>query len=188
MFNMRTHGFVSLGLLAGLLVGCGGEEGPVDFGSEAAQDVRERACSQDWSTAARKGAGAETYNASTLWSTSPYQVLVPSAGVGFVQLNVDTPHYDWLLYTTADVQLESLGGPALESNGPVAMCPELGLTEYGAHHHALISWPLRMDGEPLSRGRFYAGIAATDHSDPDEADHVAHDESDESDGPDHDDH
>jgi hypothetical protein len=188
MFDMRKNGFASLGLLAGLLIGCGGEEGPVDFDSEAARVVREQACSQDWSTAARKGAGAETYNASTLWSVSPYQVLVPSTGVGFVRLNVDTPHYDWLLYTTADVQLDNLDGPALESNGPVAACPELGLVEYGAHQHALMSWSLQMGGEPLSRARFYAGVAGTDHSDPDEADHAGHDVSDDSDAPAHGDH
>jgi len=183
---MRTYRFTIACLGAAFIVGCGGsDEGPVDFGSEGAELVRQRVCSQDWETAARKGTGAETYNASTVWSVSPYQLLVPSTGEGFVSLNVDAPHYDWLLYTTSDVRLTALDGPDLAFNGSVRECPELDLVEYGVHHQELVSWLVRVDGAALARAKFYAGLAATPHSDPDEAGHAGHDLSGDGEAPDH---
>jgi hypothetical protein len=171
---------VSLGLSTGLLVlpGCqaqGFEEGPVDFDSDGAKAVRERACGQDWVLAARKGAAAETHNASMIWSVSPYQVLVPRTGTGYVNINVDAPHYDWLVYTTSDVDIEALAGPELEYGGPVEECPELDLLQYGAHHIDLNAWEMRLDAEEGSRARIYVGLAATDHSDPNAAGHAGHD-------------
>lgn len=182
---MRKIGFTFVCLAAGFVVGCADTEGPVNFESEGAEVVRQRVCAQDWDAAARKGAAAETFNASTLWSVSPYQVLVPSTGAGFTKLNVDAPHYDWLLYTTSDVRLANIDGPQLAYNGPVRECPELDLVEYGAHHPELTAWMLRIDGDRLSRARFYAGLAATDHSDPDQAGHAGHDLSGDENAPDH---
>lgn len=178
MSSLNTYGFISLGLVAGLAA-CDAQhqfrEGPVDFDSPGAKTVRQRACAQDWTNSARKGAGAETHNASLVWSVSPYQLLIPSTGTGFTKLNVDAPHYDWLVYLPADYRVEALDGPALEYSGPVEECPDQNLVEYGAHHTGLNSWMLRIDGERLSRARFYAGLAATDHSDPEDAGHAGHD-------------
>ena len=185
---MNKYAFAKFCLVAVFVVGCGKsgiDEDHVDFSSEGAQTVRERVCSQDWETATRKGSGAEAHNASLLWSVSPYQVLVPKTGEGYVQVNVDAPHYDWLLYTTSDVTLSALDGPELKLNGPVKECPEMGLIEYGAHHQEVSQWAVRMGGEKFSRARFYAGLAATDHSDPDEAGHAGHDLSGDENAPDH---
>lgn len=160
----------------------------VDFASTGAAAARAAACSQDYDTAARKGAGAEDYNATTLWSVSPYLVLVPSTGEGHVVLNVDAKHYDWLLYTTSDVELESAGGPDIVFNGPVQECPEFGLMEYGVHHTDHATWPLLLRADGLSRVHFYAGLAATPHSDPTEAGHAGHNLDGDSGVPDHGDH
>ena len=80
---------------------------------------------------------------------SPYQVLIPSSGTGHVKVNVDAPHYDWLVYTTEDVALEQLDGPELEYNGLVEECPELGLVEYGAHHPERMPWSFAPRGACL---------------------------------------
>jgi hypothetical protein len=188
MTNTRKYRFTSLCLLVGLTLACESQEfreGPVDFDSEGAQTVRHRVCAQDWESAARKGSAAETYNATTIWSVSPYQIMLPGTGAGFFKVNVDAPHYDWLLYTTSDVELSSLEAAALEYNGPVKECPEQGLIEYGVHHTGLMDWPLRVDGNEFSRVRFYAGLAATDHSDPDAAGHAGHDLSGDENAPNH---
>ena len=51
MSNLNKYGFMSLGLVAGL-VACesqqGFREGPVNFDSEGAKTVRQRACAQAW--------------------------------------------------------------------------------------------------------------------------------------------
>ncbi len=191
MFAIHHHRNLAITAFAvGLFVGCGESaegplEGPVDFTSHGAHLVRQAACAQDYENGARKGAGAEDYNASTLWSVSPYLVLVPSEGEGYVNVNVDAPHYDWLVYTTSDVDIESMDGPDLEYGGPVTECPELDLVEYGAHHEELTNWQLRMRAEPMSRAHFYAGLAATEHSDPEKAGHAGHDLTGDSDAPDH---
>lgn len=185
----RQQHAVFVALLLAATAGCGEEEGfvegPVDFQSAGAQSVRHKVCGQDWDNAARKGAGAEDYNASTLWSVSPYQVLVPSTGEGHVLLNVDAPHFDWLIYTAAETDLEVLDGPEVVFNGPVEECPELGLVEYGVHHPELTSWPLVLAAEPMSRAQFYAGLATTDHSDLSKAGHAGHDLTGDADAPGH---
>jgi len=186
--KVHTVALAGFMMLGGSFLACGEsglEEGPVDFDSAGARVVRLRACSQEWEASARKGAGAEAFNASTLWSVSPYQVLVPATGTGYVKLNIDAPHYDWLVYLPSSVDLESVDGPELEYGGPVEECPELGLTEYGVHHTRLRSWLLEVKGAGTSRVRFYAGLAATDHSDPHDAGHAGHDLSGDENAPDH---
>jgi hypothetical protein len=149
-------------------------EGPVNFESEGAQQVRLRACQQDWDIGARKGSAEETQNATLLWSVSPYQILVPKTGRGFAKLNIDAPHYDWLVYTTSDVQLDAIDGPPLTYNGPVEECPELDLVEYGAHQEDRRYWMMQLDAQNSTHVKFYSGLAATDHSDPEEAGHAGH--------------
>ena len=141
---------------------------------DESERVRQAVCDQDWETAARKGSGAEIENASLLWSVSPYHLLVPSTGEGDTKLNIDAPHYDWLIYTTADVELESVDAPSLTLNGPLERCPELQLVEYYAHHETRSEWHLRLRGAGMSRALFYAGLVRTDHSDPSDAGHASH--------------
>lgn len=146
----------------------------VDFDSVGAGDVRASACAQTFENPARIGAGAELLTAPNLWSVSPYLVLIPASGEGYVSLNIDALHFDWLLYTTSDVTIEGLDGPLLESGGTVAQCPGQDLVEYGGHHHEIIDWPLRLRGEPGSRAKFFAALSGTEHSDPDAAGHAGH--------------
>jgi hypothetical protein len=192
---MNSTRFFGLALVSLALVACQKDEvvdvpveGPVDFSSSGAAAAREAACTQNYDAGARKGAGAEEFNASMLWSVSPYLVLVPKTGEGYVTVNVDAPHYDWLLYTTSDVKIESQSGPAITFNGAVEECPDLDLVEYGLHHPALNSWSLLLRGEALSRAHFYAGLAATDHSDPNQAGHAGHRLDGDGNVPDHGDH
>jgi hypothetical protein len=194
---MNSNNLISglgLAILSSMLFACDGRgvegpiEGPVDFNSPAAAVVREAACAASYDTGARKGAAAEAVNASTLWSVSPYMVLVPSAGEGHVRLNVDAPHFDWLLYTTSDFAIDNIDGPDIEFNGAVKECPELDLVEYGVHHPELTSWSLVLEGEGLARAHFYAGLAPTEHSDLSQAGHAGHSLNGEAHVPNHGDH
>lgn len=163
-----------------ILTGCGEEESGLSGSSATSPDpekvalIRQAACAQDWDNAARKGSGAEMQNASLLWSVSPYHLLVPATGTGYTRLNIDTPHYDWLIYTTATMSLESLAEPSIRFNGPVEDCPDLNLVEYYVHHEVRTEWYLQLTGEPMSRALFYAGLLETDHSDPNDAGHASH--------------
>ena len=161
-----------------VLSGCGEEraqpQGRANPNPDQSERVRQMVCEQNWSEAARKGSGAEIENASILWSVSPYHLLVPSTGEGYTRLNIDAPHYDWLIYTTADVELESVDKPALIFNGPLERCPELQLVEYYVHHEVRTEWHLRLRGAAMSRALFYAGLVETEHSDPEDAGHAAH--------------
>lgn len=165
-------------LLISLTGGCGEDISTASEGTPPdpvrAASVRQTLCAQNWDTAARKGSGAEPENASLLWSVSPYHLLVPSTGEGYTRLNIDAPHYDWLIYTTADVDIASIGGPSVKFSGPVEECPELNLVEYYAHHEVRAEWHLRLRGEAMSRALFYAGLVETEHSDPNDAGHASH--------------
>ncbi|MDH5673143.1 MAG: hypothetical protein OEZ06_13390 [Myxococcales bacterium] len=147
----------------------------VDFDSPQVAALRQTSCSQDFEAATRIGAAAAPENASGLWSVSPYQVLLPQSGEGYVMVHIDAPHFDWLLYTSASATLESLDEPALEFGGDVEVCGEPALVEYGLHPPEPSGWPLRIVGEPGTRVLFYAGLAQTDHSDPSQAGHAGHD-------------
>jgi len=177
----RSPSWVAL-LLALVASGCdhGSAHHPeipvVDFRSEGATVARLEACGAEFGSGAHVGSALDRSSAPTLWSVSPYMVLLPADGVGHVTLNVDAPHFDWLLFTDADVLLESLEGPEATSNGILDGCAEPRLAEYGAHHHERIYWPLRLTGEPGTRVHLYAALSATPHSDPSLAGHAGHDD------------
>ena len=110
----------------------------------------------------------------SLWSVSPYLILIPSTGVGHVNINIDAAHFDWLIYTTSNVDITTITGPQWVYNGPVQECPERGLVEYGVHHSEAILHAVALRAAPLSRVFFYAGLAPTDHSDLNSAGHAGH--------------
>jgi len=146
----------------------------VDFSSAGVAAARASACAQTFDNPTRVGAAAEVGNAPNLWSVSPYLILIPAGGEGFVSLNIDAVHFDWLVYTTSDVTIEGLGGPPLELGGAVAECPAQDLVEYGGHHHEIIGWPLKLNGQAGSRAQVFAALSGTEHSDPDAAGHAGH--------------
>lgn len=171
----RSRLLLSMLALVGFSAGCDGSEAmtSVDFASEDVQKARTLACRAHFEAPARVGAAAQPENAGALWAVSPYLVLIPASGVGYVGVHVDAEHFDWLVYTdAADLATES--GPKLTYGGPLHHCADKGLREWGTHHVEPSTWLLRVEGEPGSRVRVYVALSATEKSDWADAGHAGH--------------